>query len=204
MKNKIISFIILIFIIKSGCYLTVNDESNQNINNATIEENPIQYAWQHAFIEYFNELPIERIKTIYINDINNNGIPDIIINDTMLLFYLNNEVTAWGCFTDISNAYFLADENKILVGYGRNHGYDFKIFAYDNNSMNYIETDMYTLFIRRTGDEIFHNGEQININADEFQAIYDNLKNTAMVFPSLTLQDINGCFYDYLLEKLFF
>ena len=108
---------------------------------------------QTAYREYFNGFDLNSVENIYIGDINNNGIPEVIMPEMGLLYYYDNEihVVEFLSFLYVCHHYN-DDTNQLFIDGGSSGQYHAK--RYD-----YIDGKYELAYHLRMEKEYFRNGE---------------------------------------------
>lgn len=151
------------------------------------------YDWQRAYAELFTneyESLIYTASTLYIDDINGDGVPEVM--PVGGLYYYNNGVICGGAgYYKITPYYYLPKTNQILVYTSGTGGY-LTTYSWDNfeqgDTISSWDVDEY--------------GNQIS--AKEFFSIYDDLISSAYEYKPLRIEDFDGSWEEYINEKLFY
>ena len=176
-----------------------------------IEE--IKQNWREAYAEYLNN--VDFFDGFYIGDINNDGIPEVIIrynesNSGFILYFCNDKVQAlelevislWG------KAGYLEETNQIILLHWYGHTYgtfgSVDYFLYDWTSDGYVETRSviresgYAEDDEETGEEHYGqgyiNGETVDFAVFETALTeMDALLEKSTWFPMTDTSNINDC-----------
>lgn len=182
------------------------------------------FDWQNAYAEYFNSNHYSNWYSIYIDDINNDDIPEVVINIDQwgscdVLYYLNGEINI--LYLDVQFWGFSAylDETKQFINlpfYGHTQGTFGNISNYSLYSWTSEGYKQTYVINRESGYENYDTGEKIygqasinglEVSNEDFECALvemDELSKKSIWFPMYSYNDLNGDFNDYLEEKIFY
>jgi len=180
----------------------INDE---NAEVLLFSDKSYAYDWQRAFAEYFdfkmadgwgNEIKLDNIKRMYIDDINGDGIPEVMISDESLrhnysmgiLYYSSGEIKGFVGYYFRYMKYF-PEVNQIVDAHIGANGGAIILFAYNADINDYEPIAEYSGRF----------GEEYEKAASELE-----YANSALEFTPLTFEDVSGDWRSYLEENLFY
>jgi len=189
---------------KGRMFLGNDEERAEYLNSMLFEEITTEflrssdktytYDWQKAFAEFLNGENGEMVYTafsLYIEDINGDGIPEIMPNNG-LYYYNNGVIYGGGGYNKMLPYHYLPETNEV-VRFTTGSGAWAYVYSWDN-------FEVIREFSSWDTDE---NGNLISV-ADKFSEIYENLISNAYKYEPLYIDDVGGSWVEYINEKLFY
>ena len=200
--KKIILFAVICAILLCSC--APKDTGNAALDVPQNDEYEKELSdWQKAYAEFLAaEFPALDMPFLYINDINNCGVPELIIFGS-IFYYSNGEIKGRWSSGARSYAMYLPVSNQIIISeYGINGSGRIAFYSFNEETADYsvVEAEY-----RRLNDGSYTlNGEETDITDEIFNEMLAEWRAVSYDYISLSLDDVGGDFTAYIEEKLFY